>query len=335
MKELPISDSTVQQDGKEQSVSEQSALINDEDDNGVNDDETDTCQYNNVVLFLDNLLQYLRKTKDSKKEKAKYIWDGDLDDLEAFTTLVLKMKGKWTGPTKRSPGKLVFKEQKGQITLNWWKTKHTLQPQGKPDEIAKFHEILDKLINGKDEHQTPQTNHTLKPTTEDPDAEEISDTVNTPQTGKCKDKVTKKQTKDKDKKEKDLEKIWKAIDELKTSIKDLTREATGHFALKSYENSPANSTSNITSNMSTPTRSTPTQVNLTKKVAIIQPVITKYFNRITRKEMETLNQVVQINKFNEIMRRNKELEREVRTLQDRLNTLTTENKELRNNLNTR
>ena len=35
------------------------------------------------------------------------------------------------------------------------------------------------------------------------------------------------------------------------------------------------------------------------------------------------------------MRRNKELEREVRTLQDRLNTLTTENKDLRNNLNTR
>ena len=35
------------------------------------------------------------------------------------------------------------------------------------------------------------------------------------------------------------------------------------------------------------------------------------------------------------MRRNKEIEREVRTLQDRLNTLTTENKDLRNNLNTR
>ena len=102
------------------------------------------------------------------------------------------MKGKWTGPTKRSPGKLVFKEQKGRITLNWWKTKHTLQPQGKPDEIAKFLEILDKLINGKDEHQTKQTNQTLKPTTEDPDAKEIFDTVNTPQTGKCKDKVTKK-----------------------------------------------------------------------------------------------------------------------------------------------
>ena len=87
--------------------------------------------------------------------------------------------------------------------------------------------------------------------------------------------------------------------------------------------------------MSTPTRSTPTQVNPTKKVAIIQPVITKYFHRITRKEAETLNQVAQINKFNEIMRRNKELEREVRTLQDRLNTITTENKDLRNNLNTR
>ena len=52
-------------------------------------------------------------------------------------------------------------------------------------------------------------------------------------------------------------------------------------------------------------------------------------------EAETLNQVAQINKFNEIMRRNKELEREVRTLQDRLNTLTAENKDLRNNLNTR
>ena len=41
-------------------VSEQSALINGEDSNGVNDDETETCQYNNVVLFSDNLLQYLK-----------------------------------------------------------------------------------------------------------------------------------------------------------------------------------------------------------------------------------------------------------------------------------
>ena len=57
--------------------------------------------------------------------------------------------------------------------------------------------------------------------------------------------------------------------------------------------------------MLTPTRSTPTQVNPIKKVAIIQPVITKYFNRITRKEAETINQVAQINKSNEIMRRNK------------------------------
>ena len=73
MEELPISESTVQQDGEEQSVPEQSALVNGEDDNGVNDDETDTCQYSNVVLFSDNLLQYLKKTKDSKKEKAKYI----------------------------------------------------------------------------------------------------------------------------------------------------------------------------------------------------------------------------------------------------------------------
>ena len=63
LEELPILESTVQQDGEEQSVSEQSALINSEDDNGVNDDETDTCQYKNVVLFSDNLLQFLKKNK--------------------------------------------------------------------------------------------------------------------------------------------------------------------------------------------------------------------------------------------------------------------------------
>ena len=115
LEELPISESTVQQDGEEQSVPEQSALVNGEDDNGVNDDEIDTYQYSNVVLFSDNLLQYLKKTKDSKKAKAKYIWDGDLDDLKTFTTLVLKMKGKWTGPTKRSPGKLVLKNRKDEL----------------------------------------------------------------------------------------------------------------------------------------------------------------------------------------------------------------------------
>ena len=63
LEELPISESTVQQDGEVQSVPEHSALVNGEDDNGVNDDESDTCQYNNVVLFSDNLLQYLKKNK--------------------------------------------------------------------------------------------------------------------------------------------------------------------------------------------------------------------------------------------------------------------------------
>ena len=69
MEELPISESTVQQDGEKQSVPEQSALVNGEDVNGVNDDETDTCQYSNVVLFSDNLLQYLKKQRIAKKKK--------------------------------------------------------------------------------------------------------------------------------------------------------------------------------------------------------------------------------------------------------------------------
>ena len=84
----------------------------------MNDDETDTCQYKNVVLFSDNLLQYLRKkTKDIKKEKAKYIWDGDLDDLNIhYTRTQNEREMDWS---KRSHGKLVFKEQKRRITLNW------------------------------------------------------------------------------------------------------------------------------------------------------------------------------------------------------------------------
>ena len=71
-----------------------------------------------------------------------------------------------------------------------------------------------------------------------------------------------------------------------------------------------------------------------KKVAVVQPRITQYFNRITMKEAQTLNQAAQANKLNEVLKRNKELEKEIRTLKNRINDLSAENKDLRKDLDT-
>ena len=52
------------------------------------------------LLFSDSLLKYLNKRKE--KGKKNYKWDGSLQTLKDFVTLILKKDGQWR--TKKSGG---------------------------------------------------------------------------------------------------------------------------------------------------------------------------------------------------------------------------------------
>ena len=111
---------------------------------------TDTEIRDNVVLIADTLLKYLKKYKASPKRQENFKWECNFDDLKAFVSLLLKAEGDWNGSEKRSTGKLIFKEKHGKFCLNWWKSKHTLLFQGKPEEVTKYEDLLDKLMYQED-----------------------------------------------------------------------------------------------------------------------------------------------------------------------------------------
>ena len=93
------------------------------------------------LLFSDSLLKYLDKRKE--KGKKNYKWDGSLQTLKDFVTLILKKDGQWR--TKKSGGgKLMdyFTEKSSLFVLNFWPKSKTVTVQGKED-ITK--EILDKF----------------------------------------------------------------------------------------------------------------------------------------------------------------------------------------------
>ena len=109
----------------------------------------DTEIKDNVIPFADTLLKYLQKYKTSPKRKENFKWKGNLDDLKAFVSLILKAKSDWSGSENKSTDKLIFKEKHGKFCLHWWKSKHTLLFQGKPEEVTKYEDCLDKLMCGE------------------------------------------------------------------------------------------------------------------------------------------------------------------------------------------
>ena len=61
---------------------------------------TDTEIRDNVILFADTLLKYLKKYKASPKGKENFKWEGNFDDLKTFVSLILKAEGDWSGSEK-------------------------------------------------------------------------------------------------------------------------------------------------------------------------------------------------------------------------------------------
>ena len=88
------------------------------------------------------MLKYLAKRK--VKGKTNYKFDGTLDELKDFVSLVLKRKGKWTG--KKNTGKQTFSDSKAKLTLSWWPKSKTLQLQGTNENVENFESKLDNLL---------------------------------------------------------------------------------------------------------------------------------------------------------------------------------------------
>ena len=95
-----------------------------------------------ALLFADTLLKYLAKRK--VKGKTNYKFDGTLDELKDFVSLVLKRKGKWTG--KKNTGKQTFSDSKAKLTLSWLPTSKMLQLQGTNENVENFESKLDNLL---------------------------------------------------------------------------------------------------------------------------------------------------------------------------------------------
>ena len=78
------------------------------------------------VLYADQLLSYITYGK-VVKGKRQIKWNGNLEELQSFVDLALKLKGKWKETGKKpSTQKHVFTEQNSGPTLNWWPSTQTI-----------------------------------------------------------------------------------------------------------------------------------------------------------------------------------------------------------------
>ena len=102
------------------------------------------------LLFSDSLLKYLNKRKE--KGKKNYKWDGSLQTLKDFVTLILNKDGQWR--TKKSGGgKLMdyFTEKSSLFVLNFWPKSKTITVQGKEDITKEILDKFDRLLMNTDD----------------------------------------------------------------------------------------------------------------------------------------------------------------------------------------
>ena len=192
----------------------------------VADDEDNRDEQALALLFADTLLKYLAKRK--VKGTTNYKFDGTLDELKDFVSLVLKRKGKWTG--KKNTRKQTFSDSKAKLTLSWWPTSKTLQLQGTNENVENFETKLDNLL---------ESIQKINPTKNDDSTNlnEKSSTISAPE----KNKRTKKpethiqcdsrEEGEVNSKQKSGE-VWHAISQLKEQLLKLSQLVSGKTGTK-------------------------------------------------------------------------------------------------------
>ena len=149
------------------------------------------------VIYADQLLSYITYGK-VVKGKRQIKWNGNLEELQSFVDLVLKLKGKWKETGKKpSTQKHVFIEQNGGPTLNWWPSTQTISIQGSMPEKTDIEDKIGGLLK----------NHAVT----EPDT--IIDHELPENLGQ--DASEKKQTTTS---QDSFKKLWKAINEIKSII---------------------------------------------------------------------------------------------------------------------
>ena len=115
----------------------------------------------NKIIFGDTLLKYLDKVK-AKADKEQLKWNGDLQQLKDFITLILNLRGTW----KKVGTKNTFREANGKLMINWWHTNKTLSLQGSGDTVEEYEKRLYGLTSKeKTQHEveSPEENTEIQP----------------------------------------------------------------------------------------------------------------------------------------------------------------------------
>ena len=118
-------------------------------DTGVNENgvERKDCQEveQHILLFGETLLKRLERR--TRKEKQQLKWNGKVQELKEFVTLVWKASGSWS--TKNYAGKVnqhIFQEKKKSRTINFWPNSKTLIVQGNEKIAERINYKTDKIV---------------------------------------------------------------------------------------------------------------------------------------------------------------------------------------------
>ena len=98
----------------------------------TNDKETGEIKYS------DNLLNYISKRETKGKANEQIKWDGILQELHAFASFILKLKGKWKMTRKGKSINHIFGETNTKFKLNWCPTSNTISLQGKQKKLKRL-----------------------------------------------------------------------------------------------------------------------------------------------------------------------------------------------------
>ena len=129
------------------------------------------------------------------------MWSGKIQELKDFVSLILKKEGNWTSKKVKSKPQHVFEDTEGKFIINWWTSSKTLNVQG--DRAEDIEKKLDRLLVKAKNSQSELVDEILEP----------------PKPRKTKQAKKGANLEDTDTGTgKELKAIWKAIDEIKTTI---------------------------------------------------------------------------------------------------------------------
>ena len=271
------------------------------------------------LIFADTLLKLLTKKKEKGKEHFK--WNGDIEELQAFVTFILKLTGSWKQTiigSKPKPDQLptvkhTFQDKKIGVTLNWWTSSKTLQFQAGQNKIESQ---LQNIICEKDEESVIKS-----------DEGSVTDTGILNKSQGCQNTTQKPLAQSQD-----INKVWNAIEELKEQVTLLSSNITSKFKVTSATASSITVTDaeDSSRNIGQTQIEVNTKANTESKACdkvLKQKTVTEYFKPVSLEDYNNVNEVhaLQI-KLSRLELEKRALVQEVECLKKQIDTINTQNK---------